>query len=249
MSLSGRQWSLQPELAWQNALRAANRKLGPPRQATPFPHAPHPRTPKSARPMELPWAHRASRLSHHWLPVDPLKIKHTNLRPQNVVLHCFQKQTLQRNTSRTHTCMYGCLQGAPTLTTTVLCPACAVLKQHILVLELKNVTAPPPFSLHGKAVQRHGRNIVAAAHHLDPQQTLPQRPRREKVITCSVKELSSSAGQTLSFQNPSVGTPDAHFPLFSNHGQFRKPHQTPSAHESCHRQRPLATQFKLPSCN
>ena len=85
MSPSGRQMVSPAGTGKTKRSQGGQERIGPSETCSPFPHAPHPRPPKSARPMEPPWAHRASRLSHHWLLVAPPNIELTNLRLQDVV--------------------------------------------------------------------------------------------------------------------------------------------------------------------
>ena len=108
------------------------------------------------------------------------EIELTNLRLQDVTrldtnvtltITVSKTDTTGEGTSRTHTCICGSLQGAPTLTTSIICPACTVLRQHQLVSELPNASPTTPLcpNTAGEVVLKADMvaTIVSAAHQLN----------------------------------------------------------------------------------
>ena len=149
----GGEWTPQLELARQDALRAAKRGLGPPRHAAPFPMLRIPDLPDNSE----PWVSKGPIGPRNCLSIGCWwllrEIELTNLRLQDVThlgtnvtlnITVSKTDTAGEGTSRTHTCMCGSLQGAPTLTTTTPCPACTVLRQHRIVSQFPNASTTTP---------------------------------------------------------------------------------------------------------
>ena len=161
----GGDWTPQRELAWQGALRAATRGLGPARHPTPFP----PLWLPGLTPADNPWVPQGPAGPRDCLVVgcwwslwavdlEKLRLQGVAAHGANVTLfkRVSKTDTEAAGTSRTHACICGNLQGAPTLTTTAMCTARVVLRQAQRVRGLPGVSGATSLcpTIHGGVVAK-----------------------------------------------------------------------------------------------
>ena len=125
-------------------------------------------------------AHRTSQLPEHRLLVASPRSGAQNLRLQDVTvvntsvtlaITVSKTDASGEGTSRSHTCICGGLQGAPTLTTAILCPACTVLRQQRLVSQIPHSSPTTPLcpTTTGGSVLKSDMvaTIISAANQLN----------------------------------------------------------------------------------